>query len=302
MRYGGFAAIPRNGIAEPFGKYIWDGFTTGYYSDFYTRIIKNLYSIDFGGDCRSCYCFEISISVRYYENANKDRLNFLERKKNMDILAVKKLEYTYQGKYQKVTALRDITCHFEKGKFYALIGRSGSGKTTLLSLLAGLGTPTKGEILVDGTPLKKKDLERHRRENVSVIYQSFHLFPCLTVLENVMYPMQIVHEKKETARCRAAELLQSVGIKEEYYKKLPAMLSGGEQQRTAIARALASKAKFLLADEPTGNLDVENSKIIIGIFRKLVEEGYCVIVVTHDTEIAGQADVIYELVDGNLNF
>ncbi|MBS5324150.1 MULTISPECIES: ABC transporter ATP-binding protein [unclassified Blautia] len=220
----------------------------------------------------------------------------------METLTAQNLEYTYQGKYQKVTALSDVTCHFEKGKFYALIGRSGSGKTTLLSLLAGLGTPTKGEILADGVPLKKKDLERHRRENVSMIYQSFHLFPCLTILENVMYPMQIIHEKKKTARCRAAELLKSVGIKEEYYKKLPAMLSGGEQQRTAIARALASDAKFLLADEPTGNLDVENSQKIMDIFRKLVEEDYCVVVVTHDREIARQADVVYEIVDGRLCF
>lgn len=218
----------------------------------------------------------------------------------MDTLAAQNLGYTYQGKYQKVAALKEVCCEFERGKFYALTGRSGSGKTTLLSLLAGLGSPTEGEILADGIPLKKKDLEQHRREHISVIYQSFHLFPCLTVLENVMYPMQIVHEEKEAAKKRASELLQSVGIQEEYYKKFPAMLSGGEQQRTAIARALASKAKFLLADEPTGNLDLENSRGILSIFRNLTEKGYCVIVVTHDREIAAQADVVYEITDGRI--
>lgn len=219
----------------------------------------------------------------------------------MNTLTAKNLEYIYQGKYQKVMALKNVTCSFEKGKFYVLTGRSGSGKTTLLSLLAGLATPTKGEVLVDGIPLKKKDLEQHRRENISVIYQSFHLFPCLTILENVMYPMQIIHEKREIARQKAEHILENVGIKAEYYKKFPAMLSGGEQQRTAIARALASEAKFLLADEPTGNLDSENSKIVLNIFHDLVKKNYCVILVTHDQGIAQQADIIYEITDGQLS-
>lgn len=223
-----------------------------------------------------------------------------ERRINMKALTAKNLGYTYQGKYQKVRVLKNITCSFSRGKFYAIVGKSGSGKTTLLSLLAGLGVPTEGEILVDNIPLTKKDLERHRQENISVIYQSFHLFPRLTTLENVMYPLMLAHKHKSEAKKRAAELLESVGMGPEFYKKLPAMLSGGEQQRTAIARALASNAKFILADEPTGNLDIENSKNIIRIFRKLVTEGYCIVVVTHDIEIATQADIIYEVIDGKI--
>lgn len=218
----------------------------------------------------------------------------------MKTLTAINLGYTYQGKYQKVMALKNVTCSFDRGKFYAIIGKSGSGKTTLLSLLAGLGVPTEGEILVDDIPLTKKDLERHRQENISVIYQSFHLFPCLTTLENVMYPLMLAHKHKGEAKKRAVELLEGVGMGAEFHKKLPAMLSGGEQQRTAVARALASNAKFILADEPTGNLDIENSKNIINIFRKLVKEDYCIVVVTHDSEIAAQADIIYEVIDGRI--
>lgn len=219
----------------------------------------------------------------------------------MELLTAKNISYAYQGKYQKVMALKNVSCNFQKGKFYAITGRSGSGKTTLLSILAGLGNATEGTVLVDDMPLANKDLEVHRRENVSIIYQSFHLFPCLTILENVIYPMKIAHEKKNTAKRRAEHLLKSVGITKNYFKKFPAMLSGGEQQRVAIARALASSAKFILADEPTGNLDVENSENIVKIFRELVEKDYCVIVVTHDKEIAAQADVVYEMVDGRLS-
>lgn len=114
----------------------------------------------------------------------------------MEKLTVENVSYTYQGKYQKVQALKNVSCTFEKQKFYAIVGHSGSGKTTLLSMLAGLGIPTEGTVYVDGKDLKEAGTERHRRENVSVIYQAFNLFPALTVLENVMYPMQIVHKQK----------------------------------------------------------------------------------------------------------
>lgn len=166
----------------------------------------------------------------------------------MEKLTVKHISYTYQGKYQKVNALKDVNCSFERGKLYAIIGRSGSGKTTLLSVLAGLGKATEGELWKDDALIKMDELEKHRRENVSVVYQAFHLFPTLTLIENVMYPMQIVKKNKAEIQKRAEELLESVGIKKDYYKKFPAMLSGGEQQRVAIARALASDAKFILAD------------------------------------------------------
>lgn len=218
----------------------------------------------------------------------------------MKALTAENVSFTYQGKYQKVNALKDVSCSFNQGRFYAITGPSGSGKTTFLSMLAGLGRPTNGDILADGVSIGRLGLERHRRENVSVIYQSFHLFPLLSVLDNVMYPMQIVHKDKQEIQKKAGELLESVGISPEYYKKLPAMLSGGEQQRVAIARALASDSNFLLADEPTGNLDSENGQKIIDLFKQLIQKGYCVIVVTHDLNIAAQTDIIYRMEDGKL--
>lgn len=219
----------------------------------------------------------------------------------MGKITVENVSYTYQGKYQKVQALSNVSCAFEQGRFYAVVGPSGSGKTTLLSMLAGLGTPTEGRVLVDGSALKEIGSERHRRENVSVIYQSFHLFPLLTVLENVMFPMRIIGKSKKEAREKAERLLRSVRIDEAKDCKFPAMLSGGEQQRVAIARALASEAKTILADEPTGNLDTENGVIVIGILKNLVQkQGYCVIVVTHDMRIAEQADIVYHMRDGKL--
>lgn len=219
----------------------------------------------------------------------------------MNKMTIDNVSYTYQGKYQKVQALKNISCTFEQGHFYAVIGPSGSGKTTLLSMMAGLGTPTEGIIRVDDTALNQIGSERHRRENVSIIYQSFHLFPLLTVLENVMYPMQMIGKPKKEAREKAEQLLGSVGISDEKYRKFPTMLSGGEQQRVAIARALASEAKTILADEPTGNLDTENGTRVIDILKDLVKNrGYCVAIVTHDMGIAAQTDIIYRMRDGKL--
>ena len=212
----------------------------------------------------------------------------------MAVLAAENVSYTYQSKYQKVQALKNVSCTFEAGKFYAIIGQSGSGKTTLLSMLAGLGTPSDGEIIANGKTLKEIGSERHRRENVTVIYQSFNLFPTLNILENVMYPMQISKKPTKEAKIRAKELLNSVGLGDVDPRKLPAMLSGGQQQRVAIA-------KVILADEPTGNLDTENGKVVIDLLKKLVQdENYCVIVVTHDPGIAAQADVVYKMQDGRL--
>ena len=219
----------------------------------------------------------------------------------MNILTAKDVEYIYQSKYQKVHALKGVSCEFEEGKFYAIVGHSGSGKTTFLSMLAGLGQPTAGEITAGAQSRTIKEIgsERHRREDVSVIYQSFNLFPTLSITENVMYPMQINGRSAAEAKERAATLLAAVGLGDVDGRKLPAMLSGGQQQRVAIARALASDAKVILADEPTGNLDSENGRNIIDLLKRLVREaGYCVIVVTHDLGIAAQADVVYRMKDG----
>lgn len=220
----------------------------------------------------------------------------------MSTLTVQDVSYIYQSRYQKVQALNHVTCTFEPGHFYAIVGHSGSGKTTLLSMLAGLDSPTEGEVAIDGKPLSEFGEERHCRENVSVIYQSFNLFPTLTILENVMYPMRIVKKSAAQAKMRAKELLEVVGLSDVSIKKRPAMLSGGQQQRVAIARALASEAKIILADEPTGNLDSENGRMIVDLLRRLVDErGYCVVVVTHDMDIASQADKVYRMKDGVLD-
>ncbi|MCI9257314.1 ABC transporter ATP-binding protein [Oscillospiraceae bacterium 42-9] len=222
----------------------------------------------------------------------------------MNILAADQVDYIYQSKYQKVHALKSVSCSFEEGKFYAIVGHSGSGKTTLLSMLAGLGVPTQGQVLAgpEGKSLREIGSEKHRREDVSVIYQSFNLFPTLSILENVTYPMRINGRAPGAAKERARELLEAVGLGEVDGRKLPAMLSGGQQQRVAIARALASEAKVILADEPTGNLDSENGQMVIDLLKKLVEEkGYCVIVVTHDLGIAQQADVVYRMKDGEIS-
>ena len=217
----------------------------------------------------------------------------------MSILTAKNVEYTYRTRYQTVHALQGVSCEFELGQAYAIVGRSGSGKTTLLSLLAGLDLPDTGEIAFEGEKTSQMNRDLYRREKVSVVYQAFHLFPLLTALENVMYPMELSGTKPKEAKKRAKALLRQVGLPESVDKQYPKMMSGGEQQRVAIARALASSAKVLLADEPTGNLDSQNSQNIIDILLRLAhEEGRCVILITHDNEIAGQADHILRLKDG----
>lgn len=216
----------------------------------------------------------------------------------MAALTLKNVSYRYQ-KADK-NALEAVSCAFEAGKLSAVVGPSGSGKTTLLSILAGLDRPTAGKVLLGEQNLAEADLDKYRQSDVSIIFQAFQLFPLLTVMENVCFPMELAGEKKPQAR--AKELLQLVGIGEDKHKRYPANLSGGEQQRVAIARALASGAKILLADEPTGNLDEANTQNIVELLLRLAhEQGYCVIVVTHDMDIAAKADEVYRMRDGALS-
>ena len=217
----------------------------------------------------------------------------------MHVLELKDVGYTYQTQYQKVEALKGIDYGFEPGLVYAIVGKSGSGKTTLLSLMAGLDLPTRGEVLCQGVSTGEMKLEQYRREKVAVIYQSFRLFPLLTVAENVMYPMELRGMKARDARARAAELIGQVGLPETALDRYPTMLSGGEQQRVAIARALGMDTGILLADEPTGNLDTANGDNIFAILQQLAhEKGYCVVIVTHDLALAARADRVMELRDG----
>ena len=199
-------------------------------------------------------------------------------------------------------ALQGVECRFRAGEVAAVVGPSGSGKTTLLSIMAGLDRPSGGEVLVDGKKLSEMDLDAYRRQYVSVIFQAFHLFPLLTVLENVCFPLELLGAGEKDAREQARRNLELVGIAEEKRRRYPSQLSGGEQQRVAIARALSSGAKILLADEPTGNLDGENSRNIVDILTRLAHEGgYCVVIVTHDPAIAEAADAVYTVADGELS-
>ena len=217
------------------------------------------------------------------------------------MLEVKDVGYVYQSKYQSIEALKHVSCSFESGKLYAVIGPSGSGKSTLLSLLAGLDLPTSGEILVEGSPLSSMDRDCYRRETASVVYQSFNLFPLLTALENVMYPLELLGVKKLEAEASAKRLIHDVGLEDKIFRQFPVMMSGGEQQRVSIARALAAGGRILLADEPTGNLDSTNEETIVKILKELAHErGYLVIVITHNPSVYEQADIVYRMRDGVL--
>lgn len=216
-------------------------------------------------------------------------------------MAVLSLEnVTYRYKNAQRAAVSGVSCEFEEGKVYAVVGASGSGKSTFLSLLAGLDLPTEGTIRFQGDSLAELNLDRYRRESISMIFQAFHLFPLLTVMENVCFPMELCGITPKDARPRAAKLLEAVGIREEQMKRFPSKLPGGERQRVAIARSLASNAKIILGDEPTGNLDGENTQNIMDILCELAhKKGYCVILVTHDMEVAEMADVSFRMKDGN---
>ena len=212
-------------------------------------------------------------------------------------LEVSEVSYSYRNSNTK--AVKSVSCVFEPGQLYAIMGPSGSGKSTLLSMLAGLDLPTEGDIRYGDTSLNGMDLDRYRREDVSMIFQAFQLFPLLTAMENVCFPMELNGTDTKDAKSKSEQFLQRVGITREKFWRFPSNLSGGEQQRVAIARSLASGSKFILADEPTGNLDVENSENIMEILIKLArEEGYCVIIVTHDIDVANKADFMYKMTDG----
>ena len=217
----------------------------------------------------------------------------------MPTLTLENVSYTYRNAQN--AAVSEASCIFEAGSVYAIVGPSGSGKSTLLSVLAGLDLPTEGEVVFDGGSLTGLDLDRYRRECISMIFQAFHLFPLLTAMENVCFPMELCGVTPKEAKPRAAALLESVGITKEQMNRFPSKLSGGEQQRVAIARSLASGARIILADEPTGNLDAANTQNIIELLCDLAhDKGYCVIIVTHDLEVAEMADVALRMKDGEL--
>ena len=217
------------------------------------------------------------------------------------IIEIKNATYSYKNKYQSVPAIRDVSTSFERGRLYAIIGKSGSGKTTLLSLMAGLALPETGQILFQGVPTDSFDLDQYRREKVAVIYQSFNLFPLMTCLENVCYPLELMGYTPKEAAVIAKDYIRKVDLPDTVHNRFPNMLSGGEQQRIAIARALASGAQVILADEPTGNLDIATGRRIVKLLSDLVhKDNYAVIIVTHDISISEIADEVLRMQDGQL--
>lgn len=219
----------------------------------------------------------------------------------MEMIQVEQVSYTYRTKYQKIEAVKQVSCSFETGKLYAITGESGSGKSTLLSLLAGLSLPSSGTIYIEGKDMKTIDRDDYRKNQASVVYQAFHLFPLLSSLENVMFPMELKGIKRAEAREQAKIILKKVGLADKIWSQFPQMMSGGEQQRVAIARAMAAGGKILLADEPTGNLDSKNEKNIVGLLKKLAHtENFLVIVITHNPMVSAEADVVIRLKDGEM--
>ena len=210
---------------------------------------------------------------------------------------------TFQLSGETVTAVKKMTFNVYPGRFIALVGRSGSGKTTLLNLLAGLDHPSAGRVLFEGRDMakfKEKDFIQLRRHRIGVVFQSFALLPLLSAYENVELPMRIAGLSSSDRRRRTHESLEMVGL-DRRARHRPFELSGGEQQRVSIARAVAMEPDIVLADEPTGELDSTNAQAIFGLFRQMVtDQGMSVVATTHDHTLLDMADQIYTMQDGEL--
>lgn len=212
------------------------------------------------------------------------------------VLRMEDVSYRYKDAREDEYVLKNLNYEFETGKIYAIKGKSGSGKTTLLSLLSGLEKCSMGHIYYEGMDLNKINLDKYRNSYIGIIFQSYNLLPHLTASENIILSMDISHVKEKNKKEHALELMKKVGLKEEYENRKILKLSGGEQQRIAIARSLSYNPKIILADEPTGNLDKETEDDILKIFKDLAtKENKCIIIVTHSKNVCDAADIIYEL-------
>ncbi|MEG1002860.1 MAG: ABC transporter ATP-binding protein [Clostridium sp.] len=219
----------------------------------------------------------------------------------MGILNVKNVSYAYSGANKNV--LNDINIDFKKSKIYSIIGKSGAGKTTLLSLISGLDICNKGEILYNGKNLNNIDRDEYRAKSIGVIFQGYNLLNNYTAVENIILSMEISNVEVKYKREYAYNLLNKVGIDKETASRKVLTLSGGEQQRIAIARALSHNPEIIIADEPTGNLDSETEADILDILKNLAHnEGKSVIIVTHSNKVAILADEVWGLKKGDLLF
>jgi putative ABC transport system ATP-binding protein len=226
----------------------------------------------------------------------------LEGTPNPPMVATNALEKTFQLGTRKIQVLKGISISIPKGQFAVIGGQSGSGKTTLMNIISGIDRATSGEVTVAGESLSGKDedfLSDFRCLHVGFVFQAYNLVSTLTVAENVAFPMEWLRKPPQEIETRVAELVKTVGL-EHRVKHFPSQLSGGEQQRVAFARALANDPELILADEPTGNLDIKNASKILEVLQLLKSQGKTVVVSTHDLEIRRLADQVIYLKDGKL--
>ena len=212
------------------------------------------------------------------------------------ILKLDKVGYRYNDAAKDDYVFKNLSYEFEAGKMYAIKGKSGSGKTTLLSLISGLENKYLGDIYYEDKKLNKMNLDKYRSRDIGIVFQSYNLLPHLTASENIILSMNLSKIKYDNKKQEAVKLLKQVGLKESYAKRRVLKLSGGEQQRVAIARSLSYNPKMILADEPTGNLDKETEGEILKIFEELAhKENKCVVIVTHSDNVCNMCDEVYEL-------
>ena len=221
---------------------------------------------------------------------------------NQSLVLLEAVEKIYQTKAGPFKALRGVNLTIGAGEFVGIVGPSGSGKSTLINMVTGIDRPTTGEVHVAGerlTNMNENQIAKWRGRNVGVVFQFFQLLPTLTVLENVMMPMNYCGTYKRQRVQRAMEMLELVDIV-DIANKYPSMISGGQQQRAAIARALVNDPKIIVGDEPTGNLDTVSAGLIFALFEELVESGKTIVMVTHDKDLASLIPRVEEVRDGQL--
>jgi len=238
-------------------------------------------------------------TVDHWKNQEKTIMKSCNQAGN--IIEIKDIDKDYQVGGNQVQVLKGLNLSVEAGEFVAITGPSGNGKSTLLNMITGIDRPTRGSVFVNGCPvheMNENQLATWRGENVGIIFQFFQLLPSLSLMQNIIMPMEFAgkYNRKER-RQRAMHLLETVGLADQAHK-LPGMVSGGQQQRAAIARALANDPPLLIGDEPTGNLDSQTADTIFELFQSLVSQGKTMLMVTHDVEIAQRMPRIVEIRNG----
>jgi putative ABC transport system ATP-binding protein len=228
--------------------------------------------------------------------------NEMSNAQSGSVISLQNVEKIYKTKAGPLKVLKGVNLEIKEGEFVAIVGPSGSGKSTLINMITGIDRPTSGEVYVAGqrlTKLSENQVAKWRGRHIGVVFQFFQLLPTLTVLENVMMPMYYTGTYRGRRKERAMELLEMVDLPDVAHK-YPSQISGGQQQRAAIARALANNPKVLVGDEPTGNLDAVSAGLVFAMFEDLVAQGMTIVMVTHDRDLAGQIPRVEEVRDGQL--